>query len=115
MRGGRSAAPAGRESGVERGVVVQHRLNNVQRALVVVVVGAIAAYVSDAFGCVAHCKGVFHQLQHLRVIAAVANTHALLRGDFPAFQQTADAIGFVQAGDNQIDKTKAAGDLTPIS
>ncbi len=96
---GRSEAPARKRSDVERRVVVEHGLNHVQRALMVVVVGAVAADFFNALRRVAHGKRVFHQLQHLGIVAAVANADALLWGDFPAFQQAANAVGFVQAWD----------------
>ena len=76
----------------------------------VIIVGSVAGDGLDAVGSVTHGESVFHQLQHFGVIAAVADGDALLRRKIPALEQTADAVGFMQARDNQIDKAKAAGD-----
>ncbi|MNL81069.1 hypothetical protein D3C87_2080810 [compost metagenome] len=76
----------------------------------VIVIGVEFTDGFDAFRCIAHSERVFHQLEHLRVVAAVANRHALLRRDIPAFQQAADAVGFMQARNDQINKAEAAGD-----
>ena len=50
------------------------------------------------FSGVAHGECVFHQLQHFRIVAAVADGDALLRRELPAFEQAADAVRFVQPG-----------------
>ena len=76
----------------------------------VIIVSGVAGDSLDGVGGVTHGESVFHQLQHFGVVAAVADGHALLGRKVPAFEQAADAVGFMQAGDNQIDKAKAAGD-----
>ncbi len=83
---------------VEGGGVVHNGLNHIQRAVVVIVIGRKAGDGLDAIGGVAHSERVLHQLQHFGVVAAVANRHALLRRDVPAFQQAADTVSFMQAG-----------------
>lgn len=55
-------------------------------------------------------KEYFTSLSISVCVSAVANGHAGLRRDVPALQQTADAVSFMQAGDNQIDEAEAAGD-----
>ena len=85
---------------VEGGGVVEDGLNDVQRAVVVIIIGGKTRHRLDAVGGVGHRERVFHQLEHFRIVSAVANGHARLRRDAPALQQAADAVGFMQAGDN---------------
>ncbi len=87
----------GEGSGVEGRGVIEDGLDNVQRAVMVIIVGSVAGDGLDAVGSVTHGESVFHQLQHFGVIAAVADGDALLRRKIPALEQTADAVGFMQA------------------
>jgi hypothetical protein len=82
---------------IERRGVVEYRLNDVQGTLVVVIVGLVTGNRFDRLPRIAHGKGVTNKLQHFRIVTAVADGYALLRGDVPAFQQAADAVGFMQA------------------
>ena len=94
---------------LERGSTVQYRLNHIQRALVVVIIGAMTGNGFNSVAGVTHGERKRRHVQHFGVVAAIANRYTLLRRQLPAFQQTGNAVGFVQTGNNQVDKTKAAG------
>ena len=65
---------------IKRGSVIQHRLNHVQRALMVIVVGLIAGNRFDTLCRVGHGERVARHFQHFCVIAAIANGDHVLRG-----------------------------------
>ncbi len=68
-----------RRSQALKGGVLSRTADNVQRAVMVIIVGSVAGDGLDAVGSVTHGESVFHQLQHFGVIAAVADGDALLR------------------------------------
>ncbi len=74
----------GEGSGVEGRGVIEDGLDNVQRAVMVIIVGSVAGDGLDAVGSVTHGESVFHQLQHFGVVAAVADGDALLRAKDPS-------------------------------
>ena len=77
---------------LERGSTVQYRLNHIQRALVVVVIGAMTGNGFDGVAGVTHGERKRRHAQHFGVVAAIANRHTLLRRQLPAFQQTGNAL-----------------------
>ncbi len=92
----RGAMPRAKGQALKGRGVIEDGLDNVQRAVMVIIVGSVAGDGLDAVGSVTHGESVFHQLQHFGVIAAVADGDALLRRKIPALEQTADAAGFMQ-------------------
>lgn len=94
------AGGPGQRSAGEGRRLIENGLNDLQRAVMVVVVSRVIGDSFDAFGGIAHGECVFHQLQHFRIVAAVADGDALLRRELPAFEQAADAVRFVQPGNN---------------
>ncbi len=70
----------------KRHFIFQHRLNHIQCAFMIIIIGSVTGDLFNVFCGIVHRKGITRHFKHLCVIAAVANGDDILWRQIPAFQ-----------------------------
>lgn len=78
---------------VEGSGIIEDGLDNAQHTVMATIISGITGDGFDGIGGVIRGEGVFCQLQHFDIVAAIVDGRALLGRKVPTFEQAADAVG----------------------